>query len=174
MVGLVIVTFFRIEEKCSAHGVLCQVRAKWNSEKEKPETYPGCLQVACHGQVEEGESFYQALMRESTEELGSVFTEACKKDIKLIPLIYDDNEKREVLTFGAFIPRERLKMIQKGKDVADLKYLTEDEVKEIINATDEMSISGPPKGKNAMFADEISAHKAGLRLLATGKNLYLP
>ncbi len=44
---------------------ILQVRAKWNSEKNTPETWPGACQVTAHGKLEDGEDFMQALFRET-------------------------------------------------------------------------------------------------------------
>lgn len=54
---------------------ILQERGSWDFEKMLPESFPGCFQLTFCGGVEEGETFEQALVRESTEELGKNFTE---------------------------------------------------------------------------------------------------
>lgn len=138
---------------------LCQIRAKWNNEKNAPESYPGCLQVTCHGKLEEGEGFLPALVRESNEELGDAFTEACQKDMSLVEVANVRNEKSWVITYAALVPSIRLKLLNPGKDVAGFKSLTAKDVSEIIPITPDMKERGAPNGKMAMFQDEIDAIK---------------
>lgn len=153
-VGLVIITRFN-----GTLSVLCQKRAKWNTEKNKPESFPGCLQVSCHGGLEEGEDFLPALVRESTEELGDKFTRLCQNDVQLYEVVKVVDDKKHVVTYAAFVTEERLTMIEPGKDVGGLVYLSEAEVNQIIPIDPSMKENGAPDGKNAMFQDEIDAIK---------------
>lgn len=141
---------------------VCQKRAQWNTEKDMPESFPGCLQVSCHGKLEEGEDFYTALIRESKEELGSNFTKLCQNDVQLHKVIEVDDEKKHVVTYAAFVTEERLAMIEPGKDVGGLVYLSEAEVNQIIPIDSSMKENGAPDGKNAMFQDEIDAIKKAI------------
>ncbi|MDD4803677.1 MAG: NUDIX hydrolase [Candidatus Pacebacteria bacterium] len=156
-VGLVIIT--------QANGILfavCQKRAQWNTEKDMPESFPGCLQVSCHGKLEESEDFYAALIRESKEELGDKFTRLCQNDVQLHKMVEVDDEKKHVVTYAAFVTEERLAMIEPGKDVGGLVYLSEAEVNQIIPIDPSMKENGSPDGKNAMFQDEIDAIKKAI------------
>lgn len=152
-----------LTEKSGSLFVLCQKQAKWNTEKNAPESFPGCLQVSCHGKLEEGEDFYDALIRESYEELGDKFTGLCQNDVRLHIVAEVKDDKKHVLTCAAFVTEERLGMIEKGKDVGDLVYLSEAEVDQIIPIDPSMKENGAPEGKNAMFQDEIDAIKKAFR-----------
>ena len=71
-VGLVLMTKIVFGGTFKMCAVL-QHRGEYNFEKMSWETFPGCLQVTCHGGAEEGESFEAALQREIGEELGENF-----------------------------------------------------------------------------------------------------
>jgi len=139
--------------------VCCQIRAGWNNEKKAPESYPGCLQVTCHGKLEEGEDFYEGLIRESNEELGVAFTAACQADIELVEVGNVRNEKSWVITYAAQIPSDRLALIKKENGVGFLILRAED-VSDIVPITPDMKEHGAPDGKMAMFQDEIDAIKS--------------
>lgn len=158
-VGLVILTEISISDPRPQRGTFMAVlqrRGTWNVEKMKSESYPGCLQVTCHGKVEEGETFYSALIRESCEELGEAFTRKCQKDVPLVKLVHHTDDEKEVITYGAFVPPEYLRMIRLGPDSGGLDLVPLDEVDEIQELTPDFKEKGPEfRHTRVMFADEI-------------------
>jgi hypothetical protein len=153
-VGLLVMTC--INEELTA---ILQRRGGYNLEKMAPESYPGCLQVTCHGGVEDTESFGVALKREAVEELGPVFSEACFQNYfggKVVNEISDG--KKEIVTFVVIVPIELVHTIRLGPDSGGLVYVTTDMVKDIIEVSDHMRTLGPLASNiMAMFPDAIEA-----------------
>jgi len=116
------------------------------------------LQVTCHGKLEEGEDFHEALIRESNEKLGVTFTAKCQTDIELVEVSNIKTDKSWVITYAALIPSDRLGLIKNENGVGFLILRAED-VNEIIPITPDMKEQGAPDGKMAMFQDEIDAIK---------------
>ena len=169
-VGIVIITHLGND-----YLALLQKRASLNKEKGTAESYPGCLQVSCHGKLEEGEYFHQALIRELGEELGERFgSELCQsiicQDIPFQKIVDVEDEEKHVITFAAFVSGERLKMMELGEDVGSLVYIPEDEVDQIIPITRVMKTEGPPPGMMAMFPDEIDAVKKAFEIVRIVKS----
>ena len=144
-------------------------------KKMSKESYPGCCQVSVHGGLKDGESFYVGLIRESSEELGDEFTQASQKDIPLTELFRELTNEKEVRTYGAFIPTERLSMVRLGPDSGGLELVHGDnffngQVQEI---TEDMKLNGPPHGVIALFPDEIQAVKKALEMFALRRHMSI-
>ena len=157
-VGLVIIT-----KEANAYSALLQKRTA-------DDSYPCCLQVSCHGklegtELEDSDGFRRALLRELAEELGEAFIKACQNDIKLRIVSHVRDDKKEIITYVAFVPKERLLMIQPGSEVGGLIYISKSEVNQIIPMTPEMKENGAPSGKMAMFPDEIEAVKKAFEII---------
>lgn len=139
-----------------------QRRGSFNTEKMAPESYPNCLQVTCHGGVKEDESFEFGLEREIVEELGEVFAAKLKNWGNWLdePAVRFRNKKKEIATYGVFVPSEWLPLIRLGPDTGGLVYVAAKQVKEIVKITDEMKANGPEFARTmAMFKDDIGALK---------------
>lgn len=143
---------------------ILQVRAKWNTEKNTPESWPGTCQVTAHGKLEKGENFRQALLREIREELGDEITpiiQTLSNTENLKELVNSDTEEKQIITYGAIIEEDILeKMIarEKSDSFGGFKIIRRNEIKKIIDiqkvdkktgVTDETVI--------AMFPDEKEA-----------------
>ena len=164
-VGLVIMFNIPQEDGNEVLMAVLQRRGRFNTEKMKPETYPGCCQVTCHGRVEDRDSggklsvFHTALIRESIEELGMEFTGMCTQDIQLIELTHKTSEE-EVVTYGALVPAERLKLIRLGADSGGLDPITFEVLDSLAEITPDMKKGGPAfTYTRALFRDEIEAIK---------------
>ena len=144
---------------------LLQKRASWNTEKGTKESYPGCMQTSCHGKLEKGETFVQALFREAREELGENFVAKCLKNIPLRQISDDYDGRNRIITFATFVPKERLLMIQPNDDIACLVYISEDEIDQINPNAEMMKAEGPPPGVLAMFSGRIKAIRLAFEMV---------
>ena len=174
-VGLILVTAIHDGQNGEIFMAVLQRRGRWNTEKTAPESYPGCCQVSIHGKLKEGEDFYEGLIRESCEELGKEFTEACQEDIPLTELLREKTDDKEIRTYGAFIPVERLSMVRLGPDSGGLDLVLGDnffngQVKEI---APDMKQDGPPYGVIALFPDEIQAIKKALETFTLKRHMSI-
>jgi ADP-ribose pyrophosphatase YjhB (NUDIX family) len=159
-VGLVIIT----QEQNSIYSVLLQKRAEFNSEIGGRESYPGCLQVSCHGGVEEGEDFLDALKRELHEELGQEFSHEFHRSSASLHKVFEaEDDEMHVIIWAMFFPKERLlTTIRRGKDVGDLIYVSEGEIGQISPTTPDMRENGAPREKMVASPFAIEAIKKGL------------
>lgn len=168
-VGLVIIT--RIPDPQNPGPgkfmAVLQRRGTWNTEKMKLESYPGCLQVTCHGKLEGDEGYQEALLRESCEELGKEFTTMLISDISFVELVHETNDEKSVITLGAFVPAEKLRFIRLGPDTGGLDLVSAEDVYDISELTSEFKEKGPEfRYTRIMFADEIQAVKKALEIIA--------
>ncbi|MEI8175029.1 MAG: NUDIX domain-containing protein [bacterium] len=145
---------------------ILQVRAKWNSEKNSPESFPGACQVSVHGGLEEGEDFIQALLREVGEELGKDIIPAIKKlsdNNQLVELINLEKSNKHVITYGALIEQEIYqKLLEKTKSnsFGGFRIIKSDEVDKIVDIkTFDKTIGITDEKVIAMFPDEKEALK---------------
>jgi hypothetical protein len=155
-----------IEEKLIA---VLQRRGQFSTERMKPSFFPGCLQVTCHGKLDEDEDFLEALGREVNEELGSKFAGTCQSDIKVLETIdkveMTNTSEKEVITFGALVPAEYIKLIRLGPDSGGLQYFRKERFeKTVLPITKDMKIFGPEHNLPYMFQDEIEAVKKAFNL----------
>ena len=163
-VGLVV--FVRIPDQGIpiGHRVMAclQRRGTFNHEKMMPESYPGCLQVTCHGKLEKGEDFDLALIREMTEELGGKFAETYFHGYHGVILTEVKTAEKEVVTFGTFVPIAFIRdLVQLGPDSGGLIYLSAEDVDGLVEIQPEMKLNGAPYCTLPMFPDEIEAVKKG-------------
>ncbi len=70
MKAFALIVFTIIENELIA---FLQKRGEWNFVKMKPETHPGYLQATAHGKLRKKEEHWNALFRETEEELGQEF-----------------------------------------------------------------------------------------------------
>ncbi len=164
-VGLVVMVKMPQEDGSEVLMAVLQRRGTFNTEKMKPESYPGCCQVTCHGGLEEGESFDAALIREVEEELGTDLA----KCLRCLPnkagveiLVHKETTEKEIITYGALIPVGWLKMIRLGPDSGGLAYMTARQMSvenpDLYETPEVMKRLGPNHRRTiAMFQDEIEA-----------------
>lgn len=134
-------------------------RGTYNWETMEPESYPGSCQVTCHGGLEGAESFREALLRESGQELGPTFT-------KHLRLLLDDlrkvgernDEHAEVITEGLHVDFELIEMIFADRGSANFVPCTVEQARNIrmLNPKED-SVKGVTDGSIAMFGDEMLA-----------------
>lgn len=151
---------------------ILQVRAKWNAEKNAPESWPGMCQMTAHGGLEEGEYFTQALFREIKEELGDEILTVVKKlsnTGNLKELINYESPEKQVITYGAIVEEniwKNMVNIEKKASFGGFKVIRPNDVKKIVDlkhidrttgVTDENTI--------AMFPDEKEAVKMAFEKL---------
>lgn len=142
-----------------------QVRAKWNAEKNTPESWAGACQVTAHGKCEEGEDFIQALFREITEELDNEIAVVVKKlyeSGKVIELINKEDFEKHIITYGAVVEENVLQNLMKkerSNSFGGFKIIKRDDIEKIIDiktidkttgVTDENTIAMFPDQKEAL------------------------
>ncbi|KKP87324.1 MAG: hypothetical protein UR90_C0009G0005 [Parcubacteria group bacterium GW2011_GWC1_35_8] len=151
---------------------ILQVRAKWNAEKNAPETYAGSCQVTVHGRLEEGEDFLQALLREVKEELGEEIVPAIKKlseNNKLIELVNLEMPEKHVITYGGIVEEVILKQLlnkEKTKSFGGFRIIARNEIRKIVDIKISDRIVGiTDKNIIAMFPDEKEAVQLAFKKL---------
>lgn len=163
-VGLVVI----IKKAEELYAVL-QKRSAWNHEKDAPESFPGCLQVTCHGKLEEDESFVMALVRECMEELGKEFTQCVQIYHPVVKVFDREKDGKHVITYATMVKEQTLSLVSLGQEVEVLIHVSKKDVEKIIPITDKMKKNGAPAGEMAMFSDEIEAVKAALEIAERSK-----
>jgi len=145
---------------------ILQVRAKWNAEKNAPETYAGSCQVTIHGELEESENFIQALLREAKEELGEEIVPIIKtlsKKGQLVELVNLETPEKHVITYGGILEEKVWKKLlekQKSPSFGGFRIIKQDEIKKISNLQISDRITGTTdENIIAMFPDEKEAIK---------------
>ncbi len=161
-VGLVLMVKMPQEDGSEVLMAVLQRRGRFNTEKMKPESYPGCCQVTCHGGLEEGESFDDALIREVEEELGTDLAKClrCLPDkVGIEILIHQTTTEKEIITYGGMLPIKWISSIRLGPDSGGLDLISESEARgATVEIKPEYKADGPPKSwMVAMFPDEIMA-----------------
>ena len=161
-VGLVLITKVPTEDGSEKFVAVLQRRGIWNFEVPgtiKHESYPGCSQVTVHGGLEGNESFLDALNREVEEELGEDFGNVF--DTNLLELVHENNEKKEVYTYGAIVGIERIKRIRLAPESGGLDFIDETQLDgldaPIPIMDDTIKRVGCSPSVRAMFPDEIEA-----------------
>ncbi len=165
-VGLVVMVRMPDQSASVGHRVMAclQRRGSFNHEKMAPENFPGCLQVTCHGKLEDREDFYDALVRELREELGGNFAEDYVLGYHGQVLIETKTADKEVITFGTLVPIDFIRdLVRLDPDTGGLVYLSALQVDSLVTITDSMKQLGP-NGLLAMFPDEIEAVKKGFEI----------
>ena len=145
---------------------ILQIRAKWNAEKNCPESWPGLCQVTAHGKLEEGEDFTQALLREIKEELGEDIMIVIKKISdagKLVELINKEDSLKHIITYGAILEENIFKILvekEKKTSFGGFRIIRKNEVKKIVDVKNIDRTAGVTDEKTiAMFPDEKEAVK---------------
>ena len=177
-VGLVVMTMIpQGVDNCRVLAAVLQRRGSFNHEKMCPESYPGCLQVICHGKLKGDEPVEVGLVRELTEELGKAFTTAYVHGFHGEILVESRDEEKEIVTFGALMPIEIIRdTVRLGPDSGGLVYVTIDQINDqrIVfelgsgapgSVFDMIKTYGPIKTNTiAMFPDEIEAVKKAFKV----------
>lgn len=173
-VGLIVMV--RIPQKEGSYRVMAalQRRGTFNHEKMAPESYPNCLQVTCHGKLNDDEDFQAALYREMCEELGVTFAETFKGGYPGHLLVDSTTDEKRVMTFGVLIPINVIRdHVRLGPDSGGLIYISQDDVGDIVDLSSDMSAkrmkeNGPEFSyTRAMFPDEIKAVKKAFEIFGT-------
>jgi len=145
---------------------ILQVRAKWNAEKNAPESWPGACQTTAHGKCEEGEDFMQALLRETGEELGKELVPTIKTLIdknELQELTNLNTEEKHIITYGAVVDKNILDMLlnkPKTDSFGGFKVIKSEDVEKIIAIqTVDKKVGVTDENIIAMFPDQKEALK---------------
>ena len=154
---------------------ILQARGEFNHERMNPETYPGGTQSTVHGGLEQNETYIQALLRETEEELGEKVAQLIKSRLKDLKEVYHKGVKieiktqtRKVKTYAiyiedpSFIKDIRLSASSGGirivtkKDLKNLRSIYEHVKEPRFNGVDERRVI-------AMFPDELAALKSAFK-----------
>jgi hypothetical protein len=146
-----------------------QVRAPWNTEKNKPQKFAYGCQVTVHGGLEEGESFLEALKREIEEELGEMFFDSLEDrlhDTECFKVVSQVSEEtKEVITYAIKLPFEIVTRIRSHLDAAGFRFTQESELTEIFDLNlypNRVNYTGTI----AMFSDEKQAVERAFELFS--------
>ncbi len=152
---------------------ILQVRAKWNTEKNAPESWPGACQVTVHGKLEKGEDFMQALLREVAEELDeeiASIVQKLSKDGKLKELINYDISEKQIITYGAIVSEDVLQTLvkkEKSDSFGGFRIIKRDEVEKIVDIQKfDKTLGVIDKNVIAMFPDEKEIVRLAFKKLA--------
>lgn len=150
---------------------ILQVRAKWNTEKNVPETFPGCCQVTVHGKLEDGEDFIQALKRETEEELGKEVSPHILKLIdaqNLKELTNNQTPEKHIITYGVLIDADTLNILinrEVNNSFGGFKVITQKDIAQIVDMKTIDKIKGVTDASTiAMFPDDKEAASQALEL----------
>ncbi|MBI2627681.1 NUDIX domain-containing protein [Candidatus Nomurabacteria bacterium] len=152
---------------------ILQVRAKWNAEKNAPESWPGACQVTAHGKLEKGENFLEALMREVEEELGNEMVPIIKqlsKTGKLMELVNNDSQEKQIITYGVIVKEnvfQTLMKKQKSPSFGGFKIIQKENIDKIVDIKTIDKITGvTDENIIAMFPDHKEVLKIAFQKLA--------
>ncbi|HJO89638.1 MAG: NUDIX domain-containing protein [Candidatus Pacebacteria bacterium] len=163
-IGLIILT--NIPDPVGAVAIL-QTRGKFNYEKRTPETYTSAMQISVHGSIEEDESEFEALIRETKEELGEEIAQEIEGRYgELIELNRIEKDSLSNVNFGIVLPHEFLQKVKLHPSSGGLKLLPKEKVEEITELKKSDREHGIQDGKKiAMFPDDIEAVKLAFEKL---------
>ena len=143
---------------------ILQIRGKWNTEKNAPESWPGACQTTVHGGLKEGEDFIQALLRETAEELGDEIVPVIQlllETKKLKELINKDTPERQDIVYGAIVEKDVLATLlnkKKSSFFGGFKLVRRDNINQIVDLKKYDRITGVTDADIiAMFPDEKEA-----------------
>ncbi|OGI95755.1 hypothetical protein A2917_00350 [Candidatus Nomurabacteria bacterium RIFCSPLOWO2_01_FULL_42_17] len=170
-VGVILVSWTEI-----GFVAVLQVRAKWNEEKNAPESWPGACQVTVHGKLEGEEGFLEALIREIKEELGSASTSvinALVNNGRLTRLVNDETEDKQSLTYGGVVKEQvvgALLAIAKTPTCGGFQIIRSKDVDNIVDIHTFDKASGVmDENVIAMFPDEKEAVRLAFEKLGCEK-----
>ena len=159
-----------------------QERGRFNTEKMRPESWPGVCQVTAHGKLKEEESFEAALKREITEELGKEFYDSFfvlgalsraggrTQEGILLEVYREETPEKIVITFAAKVLDYYLCLIRLGPDTGGLRFVRREEVEKIVDLRGfNRQIGVPDRMTVAMFPDEKEAVAKAFTLFAEAK-----
>ncbi len=163
-VGIIVITKLPGGE----FAAVLQRRGVFNFEKMKRESFPGCCQVTAHGGLKDDEDFGPGIIRESTEELGKIFTELYIQNGALASIGFKRDEEggKEVLTFWLFANFEHIKEIRLSPESGGIDILPQSELGSLVEITKAMKENGCPPSVRALFPDEIEAIKKAFDLVS--------
>jgi hypothetical protein len=169
-VGFIILT--NIPDPVGTVAIL-QTRGKFNYEKRSSETYAGATQISVHGSIEGDESEFEALVRETREELGEEFANLVQgRSLDLIKLNGIENENISIVNFDFRIAEKDLEKIKLDeRTVAKIRLITKNDIVNIRELKPSERLTGIDKNEIAMFPDDIEAVKLAFEKLNTGKGL---
>lgn len=137
---------------------VCQRRGSFNFKDMKQESWAGLLQPTCHGKLEEGEEYLDALWREVEEELG---------DSGFLP---DENGRGLVVlvdgvvkTYAAMVDPSLIATMQLHSSTGGFRLVSYGDISIIRSALPEYRLNGVPPLIDAMFDDDYEALKEGFR-----------
>ncbi len=161
-VGLIVMIQIPDESASGYHlAAVLQRRGTYSTERMAPAYFPGCLQVTCHGKLEEGEDPIPGLLRELEEELGPTFIPGALREVT-----FTSTEKKEVTTFATFVPARMIRNIRLGPDSGGLEVILKAAVEDIVEITPAFKVKGPEfRHTLAMFEDEIRSLKTAFEIL---------
>lgn len=142
---------------------LCQLRGPWNWEVDRAESWPGGLQVTCHGKLGVTEDWEIGLAREAKQELGlSLQFEFAELRLLVHKQPTRDGDE-EVKTFGLYSGGQNWveSHVRLHPSSGGLMPIYAHQLSEIRNLRASPKETGPPRGVLAMFEDELEALKTG-------------
>lgn len=138
-------------------------RGRFNPETMKAESWPGVCQVTVHGRLEEGEHYFEGLLRELTEELGNDFAFAVSillniSPISIVEISRFQNENKEVVNYTIKIDCSLLKKIRLAPESGAIRLIYSGETTSIADVWNFNKATGvQDRSVIAMFADEKEA-----------------
>jgi len=142
---------------------LLRERGYLNLEKMAPESWPGLCQVTVHGRLEDDETFFDALLRETCEELGQDFAFYLSGLIaqdpkKLREVLHTYDGGKEVITLCICVELWMAKKIRLAPDSGALRPVNKGKAEEIVDTIGFKKKEGvPTRITIAMFPDERDA-----------------
>lgn len=160
VVGLLCLTELPAEKGGRLAAIL-QIRGSYNHEREGPESFAGGYQVTVNGSKMRDESDEDAIIRETSEELGEAFSLELwtNPDLEKIRLINrSETDRVVVVNYVLKIPYVFLERIELGQSVGGVRFLTQDELAKIQNLDSFDRDTGVTDDNIiALFTDQIEA-----------------
>ncbi len=169
MVGLIIFTVLPDKGLVA----ILQKRGEFNHETMQPESFPGGCQLTVWGGVEENETPTQALLRETSEEIGNILWWRLRWQIEMKEKTFcrlsGSGRRKDVRTIYAMMLKpELLGRLQLGAASGGIVLLEEEEIGEIRKLNDfDRSLGVQDRSVIAMWPD---ARRALIKGFCWAKN----
>lgn len=166
-VGLIVLAEFQVDGITAIRAIL-QKRGKYDYEKKRPESYPNCLQVTSHGNLLEGESFYDGLVRRVRQELGERFSrEIMTEGLLSVRMVQEEiGDDKNIQTFGCLVEETVIEMIRLHASSGGLIQVSKEDVEKLTPISTTMKEGGLEHHSiTALLQDEINAVQAAFKIL---------
>jgi 8-oxo-dGTP pyrophosphatase MutT (NUDIX family) len=131
--------------------------------------------VTVHGGLEEGETFEDALLRETRQEVGAQAGRLLAKNVKtLYEVTRVETPEKVVVTYATILPPDFVVKMQLNASTGGIRLVGQEELNNIIELTDKEEVAGVPDDLVAMFSDEIQAVKGAFNLIGQAKVKPVP